>query len=80
MDHPAGTFDRTTLKLTPDNPQWAAEVLADPKPKTAAAALHYAYDYGVGRFPKTYVSEDGRRISWRWCEYQIVPSQIYILI
>jgi hypothetical protein len=48
-----GTFDRTTLKLTPDNPQWAAEVLADPEMKTDAAELHYAYDYGVGLFPKT---------------------------
>jgi hypothetical protein len=48
-----GTFNRTTLKLTPDNSQWAAEVLADPETKTAAAELHYAYDYGVGLFPKT---------------------------
>ena len=57
-----GTFNRSTLKLTPDRPDWAASVLAN----DTAAASHYAYDYGAGRFPKTYVSQDGRRISWRW--------------
>lgn len=57
-----GTFDRSTLKLTPDKPDWAEAVLSGDR----AAASHYAYDYGTGVFPKTYAASDGRRISWRW--------------
>ena len=57
-----GTFDRATLKLTPDRPDWAAEVLAG----DGDAKKHFAYDYGTGVFPKTYADSTGRRISWRW--------------
>ena len=45
-----GTFDRKTLKLTPDRPN----------------AQTTSYGYGSGAYPKTYVSDDGRRIFYRW--------------
>ena len=57
-----GTLNRSTLAFTPDNSAWAAAVLAGDE----SAQLHYAYDYGAGQFPKTYVTDDGRRIAWRW--------------
>ena len=59
-----GTFNRSTLAFTPDNAEWAAAVLAG----DTLARRHYAYDYGVGWFPKTYVADDGRRIVWRWID------------
>ena len=57
-----GTFDRQTLKFTPDRADWAAEVLAG----NTAVARRYAYDYGGGLFAKTYADSTGRRIAFRW--------------
>ena len=51
-----GTFDRKTLTLTPDKPDWEAP--------------HFAYDYGEYLFPKSYLSEDGRRIVFAWLNFQ----------
>lgn len=57
-----GSFDRASLKFTPERPEWAALLLAG----NASAAKHYAYDYGQGSFPKSYTSADDRRINWAW--------------
>ena len=60
-----GTFDRASLTLTPDRPNWAAAVLAGDH----TAAKHWAYDYGPFSFPKT-SGQDGRRIIYAWLNFK----------
>ena len=59
-----GNFDRATLTLTPDRPDWATAVLAGDR----SAAQHWAYDYGPFSFPKL-SGQDGRRIIYAWLNF-----------
>jgi sucrose-6-phosphate hydrolase SacC (GH32 family) len=45
-----GVFNRKTLKLTPDRPNVHTNT----------------YGNGMGAYPKTYVTSDGRRVFYRW--------------
>ena len=57
-----GRFDRNTLQFEPDRPEWSGPAAGGDD----SAARHFAYDYGVGRYPKTYLASDGRRIYYAW--------------
>ena len=59
-----GTFDRATLKLTPDRPH----------------AQTNSYGYGSGAYPKTYVAADGRRIFYRWIAGPGNPVLIFCIL
>jgi beta-fructofuranosidase len=66
-----GNFDRASLTLTPDRPDWAAAVLAGQR----SAAKHWAYDYGPFSFPKT-SGQDNRRIIYAWLNFRPASENV----